>query len=61
ADLAWFDEASSSWVVDAGTYNFLIGASSRDIKATLQADVTASSQKVNDILKPKEPVQELKR
>lgn len=61
ADLAWFNEASSSWVVDAGTYNFLIGASSRDIKATLQAEVAASSQKVNDILKPQEAIQELKR
>lgn len=61
ADLAWFNEASSSWVVDAGTYNFLIGASSRDIKATLQTEVAASSQKVNDILKPQEAIQELKR
>lgn len=61
ADLASFDETSSSWVVDAGTYNFLIGASSRDIKATLEAGVAASSQKANDILRPQEPIRELKR
>ncbi len=61
ADLASYDEASSSWVVDAGTYKFQIGASSRDIKAVLNADVTAVSEKTNDILKPKEPVSTLKR
>lgn len=61
ADLAWFDETSSSWVVDAGTYHFLIGASSRDVKATLEVEVAASSQQVNDILKPQEAIQELKR
>lgn len=61
ADLASFDEALSSWVVEAGNYSFLIGASSRDIKATLEAEVAASSQKANDILKPQEPIRELKR
>ena len=35
ADLASFDEAKSAWVVDAGTYTFRIGFSSRDIKASL--------------------------
>lgn len=61
ADLASYDEASSSWVVDAGTYKFQIGASSRDIKAVLNADVPAVSEKTNDILKPQEPVSTLKR
>lgn len=61
ADLASYDEASSSWVVDAGTYKFQIGASSRDIKAVLNADVAAVSEKTNDILKPQEPVSTLKR
>lgn len=61
ADLASFDEATSSWVVDAGTYKFLLGASSRDIKATLEAEVEASSQKANDILNLQEPIRELKR
>lgn len=61
ADLASYDEATSSWVVDAGSYKFLIGASSRDIKAALDADVAASTMKTNDILKLQEPIQILKR
>lgn len=61
ADLASYDEASSSWVVDAGTYKFLVGASSRDIKATLDADVAASAKKTNDILKLPESIVTLKR
>ena len=49
-DLASFDEAQSAWVVDAGTYNFHIGASSRDIKATLAADVKGSVKKAHNVL-----------
>ena len=50
ADLASYDEAASAWVVAPGNYKFLVGASSRDIKATLEAEVAASStQKTNDI------------
>jgi beta-glucosidase len=45
ADLASFDEASSSWKVDAGNYKFLVGASSRDIRATLSAKVKAGRPK----------------
>lgn len=61
ADLASYDEASASWVVDAGTYKFLVGASSRDIRATMNADVAASAEKTNDILKLQEPISTLKR
>ena len=61
ADLASYDEASSSWVVDAGTYKFLVGASSRDIRAALDADVAASAKKTNDILKLQESIVTLKR
>ena len=60
-DLASFDDATSSWVVDEGEYKFLVGASSRDIKTTLKADVAASSEKVNDILKPQVELNLLKR
>ena len=49
-DLASFDEAQSAWVVDAGTYNFHVAASSRDIKATLAADVKGSVKKANNVL-----------
>lgn len=61
ADLASFDTATSSWTVTEGQYKFLVGASSRDIKATLKADVAASSTKVNDILKPQVELKLLKR
>ena len=61
ADLASFDEASSSWVVDGGTYSLLVATSSRDIKATLTADVPASSEKVNDILRPNKTLWLLRR
>ena len=61
ADLASYDEAASAWVVAPGNYKFLVGASSRDIKATLEAEVAASSEKTNDILKLQEPISLLER
>lgn len=61
ADLASFDTATSSWKVDAGTYQFEIGASSRDIKAVLKSDVAAQTSKVNNVLAPKDKMNLLKR
>lgn len=61
SDLASYDEASSSWVVAAGNYMFLVGASSRDIRAVLDAEVEAAVQKTNDLLKLQEPIATLKR
>ena len=61
ADLASYDEAASAWVVTPGNYKFLVGASSRDIKATLEAEVAAATQKTNNILKLQEPMSLLKR
>ena len=61
ADLASFDEAASAWVVTAGEYKFLVGTSSRDIKAELKANVAASTEKVNDILAPESTLTLLKR
>ena len=46
-DLASFDEAQNAWVVDAGEYIIKIGASSRDIKAELKANVAASTSNVS--------------
>jgi beta-glucosidase len=48
--LASFDESQSAWVVDAGTYKFHIGASSRDIKATLEAEIKGSVRPANNVL-----------
>ena len=61
ADLASFDEAASAWVVAAGDYQFLVGASSQDIKATLSAAANAQTQKVNNVLKPEVKMNLLKR
>ena len=61
ADLASFDEAASAWVVAEGEYQFLIGASSQDIKATLNAHVKAQQTKVNNVMKPEMELNLLKR
>ena len=61
ADLASFDESASAWVVAEGTYQFLVGVSSQDIKATLTADVKALTQKANDVMKPQVKMNLLKR
>ena len=61
ADLASFDEAASAWVVAEGEYQFLVGASSQDIKATLTANAKAQQTKVNDVMKPQAPLNLLKR
>ena len=61
ADLASFDEAASAWVVAEGEYQFLIGASSQDIKVSMPAAVKAQTTKVNDVMKPQVQINRLKR
>ena len=60
-DLASFDEAASAWVVSGGEYQFLVGASSQDIKVTLKADVKGQETKVHSVLKPQVQMNLLKR
>jgi len=60
-DLASYDEKTSTWMVDSGIYKFLIGASSRDIKSVLNANITGSSRKANDVLKLQEPIKILRK
>ena len=50
SDLASFDEAKSAWVVDKGSYTFLFGASSRDIRGEAAAAVKASETPVHRVL-----------
>ena len=52
-DLASFDEANSQWITEAGQYVFQIGASSRDIRATVNAKLTEYTEKVSNVLAPK--------
>ncbi len=50
AELASFDEEASAWKVDAGTYKFLFGASSRDIRYTAEAEAAASEVPAHRVL-----------
>ena len=50
SELASFDEEASAWKVDAGTYQFLFGASSRDIRCTAEADAVASEVPAHRVL-----------
>lgn len=61
AELASYSERQCAWVVDAGMYRFLLGASSQDIRAELHAEVQPSVHKTMDILRPISPIEELHR
>ena len=60
-ELASFDEAASAWVVAEGEYQFLVAASSQDIKATLSVPVKSFQTKVHDVMKPQGQLNLLKR
>lgn len=47
ADLASFDQEQSAWVVDPGTYELRVGASSRDIRCRANVEVEGSTRPVN--------------
>jgi beta-glucosidase len=61
-DLASFNTAQSAWVADAGNYTVKIGASSEDIKLTKSFTLGKEIlvEKVNRVLIPQVPVDELK-
>jgi beta-glucosidase len=61
SELASFDEAASAWVVAEGEYQFLVGASSQDIKATLTANAKSFQIKANNVMKPQVQMNLLKR
>ena len=60
-DLASFAEADSQWIVEAGTYTFRVGASSRDIRQTATLRLTEYTEKTTNALAPKEKLKLLKQ
>ena len=60
-ELASFDEAASAWVVAEGEYQFLVGASSQDIKATLTAPAKSFTTSAHNVMKPQVQMNLLKR
>lgn len=60
-DLASFDEANSQWITEAGQYAFEIGASSRDIRGSVTANLTVYTEPVSKALAPQQKLNVLKR
>ncbi|MBQ8714135.1 MAG: glycoside hydrolase family 3 C-terminal domain-containing protein [Prevotella sp.] len=60
-DLASFDEANSRWIVEAGQYSFQIGASSRDIRGNVVANLSEYTEQVSNVLAPKQKLNLLKK
>ena len=58
--LASFNEAASAWETAAGTYKVMFGANAADIRGTAEYKVKkAQSWKVNNVLAPAQPLNEL--
>ena len=60
-DLSSFDEDGSQWLTEAGTYTFLIGANSRDIKASAQLKIAEYTEKTTNALAPQQQLKLLKQ
>ncbi len=60
-DLASFDEAQSQWLAEAGTYNFHIGSSSRDLQLSTMLKLNAYTEKVHDAMAPQQALNLLKQ
>jgi beta-glucosidase len=60
-DLSSFNDKESAWITDAGTYQVLIGSSSRDIKQRLQFNIASKvvTEKVHNVMKPIDKIQTL--
>ncbi len=61
ADLASFDQDASTWVVDGGQYDFLVGASSRDIRHKIAVNVEGSTTPANKLFGLQTELKTLKR
>ena len=61
SDLASYNEEKNAWVVDAGDYLFEVGASSRDIRGSVKANVAAAETPLHDVLQPEVKLNALRR
>jgi beta-glucosidase len=59
--LASFDEESSQWLTEAGTYTFRIGNSSRNIAATATLKLTEYTEKTSNALAPQHKLNLLRK
>ena len=57
--LASFNEEASEWQTAAGKYTVKFGASATDIRATATFNGKARSWKVEKLLLPQQPIQEI--
>ena len=58
--LASFNEATSAWETAAGTYKVMFGANAADIRGTADYKLKkAESWKVNNVLAPAQPINEI--
>ena len=60
-ELASFDEANSQWLVEAGIYNFLVGANVEDIRCQAVAKLTTYTESVSNALAPQQKLNLLKQ
>jgi beta-glucosidase len=62
-DLASFDTSQTAWIAEAGKYNMLVGASSLDTRqqASFTLGKTLVVEKVNKVMSPLVPINELKK
>jgi len=60
-DLASFSEKESAWISEAGDYTLCVGASSQDIRGevTLNLPHHELTEKVHDVLRPANPIDEI--
>jgi beta-glucosidase len=62
ADLASFDSKTSSWIAEAGNYTIRFGTSQKTVlSSTFKLAKEVVVEKVNKVLLPKEPINELKK
>ena len=53
-DLASYDEAGSQWIVEPGTYHFLVGDNVESIKEETMLQLYSYTEKTNNVLVMKE-------